>query len=185
VRVVLRLSTADLVDGGSYARLVALAREYVTLGAEGVSFGFLDPDLEIDRATCLALASDLQLPWSFHAGFDAALEPDRAWRDVRALPWLDGVTTAGSSRGLAIGADDLIARAAADRGLARLVLAAGGLLPEHVPWLVRAGVRQFGVGASVRPGRSWTKAYVDAGHVRAWRMLLDDALSRALGIAVE
>jgi copper homeostasis protein len=51
-----------------------------------------------------------------------------------------------------------------------------------VPWLVRAGVRQFHVATSVRPGASW-KAHVDAGHVRAWRMLLDDASDRAQGLA--
>jgi copper homeostasis protein len=65
--------------------------------------------------------------------------------------------------------------------VARLLLVGGDLPTEHVPWLVRAGVRQFHVGAAVRPGGSWTKAYVDAGHVRAWRMLIDDAVDRALG----
>jgi copper homeostasis protein len=44
---------------------------------------------------------------------------------------------------------------------------------EHVPWFVRAGVRQFHVGPQVRPGASY-KAFVDAGHVRSWRLLLDD-----------
>ena len=42
-------------------------------------------------------------------------------------------------------------------------------------------MRQFHVGSTARPGRSWTKAYVDAGHVRSWRMLLDDAVDLALG----
>jgi copper homeostasis protein len=59
-------------------------------------------------------------------------------------------------------------------------MAGGGLRGEHVPWLVRAGVRQFHVASSVRPSGSW-KAHVDAGHVRAWRMLLDDAVDRAAG----
>jgi hypothetical protein len=31
----------------------------------------------------------------------------------------------------------------------------------------------------VRPGGSWDKAYVDPAHVRAWRMLLDDAAAAA------
>ena len=48
-----------------------------------------------------------------------------------------------------------------------------------MPWLVRAGVRGFHVGSSVRPGGSWSRSYVDAGHVRAWRLLLDDAVDRA------
>jgi hypothetical protein len=32
------------------------------------------------------------------------------------------------------------------------------------------------LGASVRPGGSWTKAHVDPAFVRSWRLLLDDAL---------
>ena len=60
-----------------------------------------------------------------------------------------------------------------------LVLAGGGLRGEHVPWLSRAGVRQFHVGSTVRPGGSWTKSYVDPAHVRSWRMLLDDAVEHA------
>ena len=59
-------------------------------------------------------------------------------------------------------------------------MAAGGLLPEHVPWFVRAGVWQFHLGRQVRPGRAY-KSYVDAGFVRSWRLLLDSAVRRALG----
>jgi copper homeostasis protein len=47
-----------------------------------------------------------------------------------------------------------------------------------VPWFVRVGVRTFQVGPQVRPGGS-EKAYVDAAHVRSWRLLLDDAVMRA------
>ena len=43
---------------------------------------------------------------------------------------------------------------------------------------MRAGVRQFHLGRQVRPGGSY-KAYVDAAHVRSWRLLVDDALERA------
>jgi len=40
------------------------------------------------------------------------------------------------------------------------------------------------MGSSVRPSGSW-RSYVDAAHVRAWRMLLYDALDRALGRSPE
>ena len=120
------------------------------------------------------------MPWTFHRAIDASLETALAWRRVRGLPGLDAVLSAGSSRGLDTGHDELIDRAAADPEVARLLMAGGGLRGEHVPWLVRAGVRQFQVASSVRPGGSW-KAHVDAGHVRAWRMLLDDASDRAAG----
>jgi copper homeostasis protein len=58
-------------------------------------------------------------------------------------------------------------------------MAGGGLRGEHVPWLARAGVRQFHVGSTVRPGGSWTRSYVDPAHVRSWRMLIDDAVEHA------
>ena len=186
VRVLLRLDEGLDATPGDFARLVGLARDYLTLGAAGVSFGFLDRDLEVDRATCAALAQELAgTPWTFHRGFDATLYADRAWRDVRDLPGLDAVASAGSTRGLAVGGDDLVRRCADDPRVAALVMASGGLTTEHVPWLVRAGVRQFSLGEEARPDGSWTKAYVAADYVRAWRMLLDDAHFRALGVPVD
>jgi len=186
VRVVLRIDDGLSTDGAQFARLVGLARTYLDLGATGVSFGFLDHDLEIDRPTCSALAADLVgVPWTFHRGFDAALDGRRAWRDVLDLPGLDAVASAGSTRGLADGGEELLGRARKDPRIAALLLVSGGLTPEFVPWLIRAGVRQFGLGDEVRQDGSWTKASVDAGAVRAWRMLLDDAHHRALGIPVD
>jgi copper homeostasis protein len=186
VRVMLRTADSLEVDAAGFAALVTLAHAYVELGAEGLSFGFLDRDLEIDRATCSEFAAEVSgVPWTFHRGFDSALEARRAWREVVALPGLDGVASGGSTRGLSSGSDELISRAQRDPQVAALVLAAGGLDAEHVPWLIRAGVRQFGVSAEVRPNGSWTKAYVDTAAVRAWRLLIDDAHQRALGVAVE
>jgi copper homeostasis protein len=185
VRALLRLDDGLGTTAAGFDRMLALAGDYLTLGVEGVSFGFLDRDLEVDRATCALLAHGLAgTPWTFHRGFDAALDPGRAWRDVRHLPGLDGVATAGSTRGLAAGGDDLV-RHASDPSVAELVLAAGGLTPDHVPWLVRAGVRQFSLGEEARPDASWGKAYVAADYVRAWRMLLDDAHNLALGVPVD
>jgi hypothetical protein len=67
----------------------------------------------------------------------------------------------------------------------RVLGASGGLTTEHVPGLIRAGVRQFSLGEEARPDGSWTKAYVATDFVRAWRMLLDDAYHRALGTPVD
>jgi copper homeostasis protein len=120
------------------------------------------------------------VPWTFHRAVDASLETSLAWRRLRELRGLDAVLSAGSSRGMGAGHEELTDRAAADPDVARLLMAGGGLRGEHVPWLVRAGVRQFQVGSSVRPGGSW-RSHVEAGHVRAWRMLLDDASDRAAG----
>jgi copper homeostasis protein len=183
VRVMLRLNDTYTTTGGELTRLVGLAEGYLAVGAEGVSFGFLDSDLDVDLEVCEYLADALDgVPWTFHRALDASLSTSTAWRQVRHLRGLDAVLSAGSALGLDAGHDELTDRAAADPDVARLLMAGGGLRPEHVPWLVRAGVRQFHVASSVRPGASW-KAHVDAGHVRAWRMLLDDASDRAHGLA--
>lgn len=181
VRVMLRLNDTYTTTGGELTRLVGLARDYLAVGASGVAFGFLDSDLTVDVEVCEHLATELDgVPWTFHRALDASLETDLAWRQVRHLPGLDAVLSAGSPRGMGTGHEELTDRASADPEVARLLMAGGGLRGEHVPWLVRAGVRQFHVASSVRPGGSW-KAHVDAGHVRAWRMLLDDASDRAAG----
>jgi copper homeostasis protein len=182
VRVLLRLTDSHTTTGGELTRFVGLAESYLGVGAEGVVLGFLDSDLLVDEEVCGYLADHLAgVPWTFSRAIDSTLETDRAWRQVVALPGLDAVHSAGSPRGLGVGFDDLVDRAAADPTVASLLLAGGGLLGEHVPWLLRAGVGQFHVAASVRPGRSWDKAYVDPALVRSWRMLLDDAADRAAG----
>lgn len=184
VRVLLRYGDDLSARAVDFRPLVDLAGSALELGAAGFAFGFLDRDLEVDRGSCAALAGEAKVPWTFH-GFDAALYPDRAWRDVLALPWLDGVASAGSTRGFAVGGSELLDRAKASPDVARLLLAAGGLTTEEIPWLIRAGVRQFGLSTEVRPDGSWDKAYVDRDYVRSWRMLLDDALMKALGIPVD
>lgn len=182
VRVRLRLSDSMTTTGGEMARLVGLVESYRAAGAEGVVLGFLDDDLEIDRELCTHLAEALGgLPWTLADVVDATLEPDRTWRRLRGLPGLDTVGTAGSPRGMDEGLDDLLALLREGLGDPRLVLAGDGVRPEHVPWLARAGVRQFQVATQVRPGGSWDKAYVDPGLVRSWRLLLDDAVAAAEG----
>jgi len=176
--VLLRLNESWTTTGGELERLVGLAEDYLACGAKGVSFGFLDADLEIDVATCTALADRLsEVPWTFTRAVDSSLDPRRAWRRLLALPRLVHVRSAGSPRGMGVGYDDLLATAESDPAIAAKLMAGGGLSAEHVPWLVRQGVRAFHVGRQVRPGGS-SKAYVDAGYVRSWRSLLDDAMER-------
>ncbi len=179
VRVLLRLSEGYSTTGGELERLAGLGESYLAAGAAGLVFGFLDADLEVDRTVCTTLAERLPgVPWTFDRAFDAALMSDHAWRDVATLPGCDTVVSGGSARGVQAGAADLVARAAADPVVARLLMVGGRMSAEQVPWLVRAGVRRFLVGSSARPGRS-DKAYVDARLVRSWRLLLDAAVDRA------
>ncbi|WP_205473867.1 copper homeostasis protein CutC [Nocardioides sp. SYSU D00038] len=178
VFVVLRLGDTWTTTGGELTRLVGLAHDYLGIGAAGVSFAFLDSELEVDTEVCLHLAGELPgVPWTFHSALDHTLDPRRSWRRLLGLPGLVGVHSAGSPRGMVEGYDDLLATAEADDRIARLLVPAGGLLAEQVPWLVRAGVAQFHVDRQVRPTGS-DRAYVDAALVRSWRRLLDDAGGR-------
>jgi copper homeostasis protein len=174
VRVTLRLSDGFTTQGGEFARLRGLAADYLAVGVEGFVFGFLTSDLGVDKEVCATLADSLMgAPWTFDRAFDHALEARRAWRQLSGMPGLDSIHSAGAALGIDAGFDDLVALAAADQRFAAIAIAAGGVRPEHIPWLVRAGVRRVHLGTSVRPGGSWSKSYVDAGFVRSWRLLLD------------
>jgi len=181
VRVRLRLSDGYGTTGGELSRLIGLAEHYRSNGAEGVVFGFLTRDLEVDAEVAATLADALDgLPWTFSPAIDATLDLRLSWRRLLGLPGLDAVHTAGSSLGVPHGRDELITLALGDDRVARLILAGGGLDTESVPWLVRAGIRQFHVAEQVRPGGSWSRTHVDASHVRSWRLLLDAAVERAV-----
>ena len=172
--VLLRLNDSWSTTGGEFARLVGLGEDYLACGATGVAFGFLDADLEIDTETCQMLLDRLaNVPWTFHRAVDSSLDPRRSWRRLLGLPRLVAVQTAGSPRGMATGFDDRMATITPEN--AGLVMPGGGLAAEHVPWLLKAGVRQLHLGTQVRPGGS-TKAYVDADYVRSWRSMVDDLL---------
>ncbi|MGH3471243.1 MAG: copper homeostasis protein CutC, partial [Nocardioidaceae bacterium] len=159
-----------------------LVGDYLSLGVEGFVFGFLTSELDVDLEICLKLVEALDdAPWTFDRAFDHALDARSAWRQVGGLPGLDGVHTAGSVLGMSTGLEDLVAMALADPGFAAAAVAAGSVRAEDVPWLLHSGVRRLHLGASVRPGGSWTKASVDAGFVRSWRLLLDDAVGRSSG----
>lgn len=180
VRVMLRANDGFATSGSELSRLQGAAHQLAAAGADGFVLGFLGPSSAIDVEVTLALVEELgELPWTHHRAIDHTLDHDQAWQTVRELPGLDAVLTAGSARGVASGLDELCRRSSDDPVVADLVMAGGGLAPDHVPWLARAGVRKFHVGSKVRPSRSW-KAYVDAAMVRSWRTLIDDAVASAI-----
>lgn len=179
IRVMLRLRDGFGTDGGEVTRLRGLLADYRTTGADGVVLGFLNGHTDIDVGVVTELVGDQpDFGWTFHRAIDSCLEVDRNWRTLRTMPGLDQVLTAGSARGVGDGLDDLVARARSDEFARRTIMAGGGLLPEHVPWLARAGIRSFHIGSSARPLGSW-KAYVDVELVGSWRRLVDDAVVRA------
>ena len=173
IRVVLRLRQGYTTDGAEVARLKGLLSSYRAVGADGVVLGFLNGHTEVDTNVVTEILSEhLDLPWTFHRAVDACISSNRAWHDLRLLPGLDQVLTAGSARSVSEGLDDLVARAQVDAFARGVMMAGGGLLAEHVPWLARSGVRAFQIGAAARPLGS-VKTYVDPGLVRTWRNLID------------
>jgi copper homeostasis protein len=179
VRALLRLDDRPSTHGVELTRIVALAESFVAAGAEGTACGFLDRDLEVDTEAMRVLAEAVApAPMTFTAALDFTLDRKRSWAHILQIPAVDAVLTAGSSQGVDAGLDQLRAEAA-DPRMRAVMMAGGALRAEHVPWLVQVGVRSFHLGTEVRPGGSWTKAYVDAGFVRSWRLLVDHALARA------
>jgi cutC family protein len=178
IRPMVRLRAGFRTDGGELVRLRGLIASYLDEGADGVVLGFLNGHAGIDLEVCNALVADGNFAWTFHRAVDNCLDFDDAWEDLATLPRLDQVLTAGSARGVEHGLDELLERARSNPGIARVIMAGGGLRPEHVPWLIRAGVRAFHIGSPARPGGSY-KAYVDPDLVRTWRDLIDEQTAAA------
>jgi copper homeostasis protein len=177
LRVMLRARPGFGTEPAELRGLADAAARLADAGADGFVLGFLTPSGAVDMPAMTALLEAVRpLPWTFHRAIDAAEDPVRAWRDVRTLPRLDGVLSAGSPEGLGVGVDTLCARAKADSAFARLVVAGGGVLPTHAVTLASAGVRGFHVGRGARTGHTWD-AGVDVAAVRRWRQRLDAATS--------
>lgn len=180
IRVMLRANDGFSTSGSELARLKVTAHQLSIAGADGFVAGFLGLNAEIDAETTLALVDEFDgRPWTFHRAIDHTLDHKHAWSVVPGMPGLDAILTGGSPRGVGNGLDELCTRATSSTEIAALIMAGGGLEAGHVPWLARAGVRQFHIGSRVRPGGSW-RAYVDADLVRSWRSLVDDAVAAAL-----
>jgi copper homeostasis protein len=172
--VSLRLSDGYTTTGGELTRLIGLAGDFLSVGASGVTLGFLTRELELDTEVFAALIDQVPgLAWRLDRCFDHVLDQRLAVRQLRGLPRLVGIYSSGAATGIDSGFDDLLSMASKDRELAA-ILTACGARAEHAPWLVRAGVRQFQLADDVRASRSWTRARVDAAQVRSWRLLVDD-----------
>ena len=172
LRPMVRLRPGFGTDGGEATRLRGLIWSYLDAGADGVVLGFLNGHGDVDTEVIQALVGEGDWPWTFHRAIDHVLDARRAWQVLPTLPRLDQVLTAGSPRGVEHGLDDLLQTITEVPQAASLIMAGGQLEPEHVPWLVRAGVRSFHIGRKARPQGTY-KAWVDAGLVTSWRHLID------------
>ena len=172
IRPMVRLREGWSTDGGEATRLRGLISAYVDAGVDGVVLGYLNGLGEVDPEVVRDLTDGIGVPWTFHRAIDWAFDYRKAWSRVLQFDGVDQVLTAGSSRGLEHGLDEVLAVCRDEPAAAPLVMAGGGLKAEHVPWLVRAGVRAFHIGTPARPDRSF-KAWVDSSLVHSWRTLID------------
>lgn len=171
IRVMLRAKAGFRTTRPELDRLRRAAGDHIEAGADGFVFGFLCAAGGVDTDSTAALADDVSpMPWTFHRALDHAARPEDAWRDLRGLPGLDAVLSAGSARGVDMGLEVLLRRAAV---YAPMMLVGGGLRRKHVAVLAAAGVGAFHVGTAVRSQRATGRSAVDPGLVRAWRALVD------------
>ena len=135
-----------------------------TLGVDGLVFGILTPDGQIDierTRELVALARPLGV--TFHRAFDMAADPRRALEDLIALG-VDRVLTSGQESSALEGLDliaDLV-RQAGDR----IVVMPGGGVGRHIRTIVaRAGVREVHITGttSVESRMSYRNSRVSMG----------------------
>jgi copper homeostasis protein len=111
-------------------------------GADGVVFGCLLPDGEIDRATTESLvAAAAGMDITFHRAFDVSRDLSCSLETLIELG-IPRVLTSGGMPSVETGFDNLLAlhRQAAGR---ITLLAGGGLKLEHIPRLRAHGLREF------------------------------------------
>ena len=174
LRVMVRL--ADGFAAGDVDRLVRVAGELRTAGADQFVLGFLDPDGRVDLDAVERVVAELDgCAWTFHRAIDRAADRDALRKQLADLPGLDTYLTAGSADGVDDGLPTLLRESALDGepGYEQRVLVGGGLRLDHVPTLLAAGVDAFHIGGAARPD-GWERP-VSATAVGEWRAVLDRA----------
>lgn len=104
-------------------------------GADGVVFGFLNPDGTIDvqrTKEMVALARPMNV--TFHRAFDMTSDPMQALQDLISCG-VDRILTSGLERS-AIEGIDLIAELVEEAGDNIIILAGGGVRPHNIKKLV-------------------------------------------------
>lgn len=137
-------------SGTEFAQMKAEAYDLLEAGADGIAFGFLTPDrqVDLDRTRLMAaLAHSFGAEAVFHRAFDVAVDP-LGTAAALAEAGVDRLLTSGQAATALEGAP-LVARLQADLGGRLQILAGGGVRAGSVGELVAAtGVRQ--VHASCR-----------------------------------
>jgi copper homeostasis protein len=172
LRVMLRL--ADGFAAGDVSRLVRVAGELRSAGADQFVLGFLDTDGGLDLDAVERVVAELDgYAWTFHRAIDRAADRDALRKQLADLPGLDAYLTAGSADGVDDGLPTLLREAGrrGEPGYEQRILVGGGLRLDHVPKLLAAGVDAFHIGGAARPD-GWQRP-VSVAAVAEWRRALD------------
>ncbi len=136
------------------------------LGVNGIVFGALTPDGEIDMEVCRRIIKEAEgMHLTFHRAFDMCRDPRKAVRDIRELGF-DRILTSGQA-----------VSAMAGTGLIRdlqnefpdmIFIAAGGVIPSNVTEIIaETGVREVHASAktTVKSGMKFRRVDVSMGNV--------------------
>lgn len=155
-------------DGHALQAMIATAKRFTEIGADGLVFGALRQDGELDgRVLGEFLARTEAANVTFHRAFDACPNPRALYDQLTAFPGVARVLTAGAAPDVSSGIPllrDLIAR-----NTRPIVLVGGGVTHENLCSVVTStGAREIHVGAAAR-----TDGRVDAAKVRRLLELLN------------
>jgi copper homeostasis protein len=128
---------------GTMRREIQTAKE---LGVQGVVFGALAADGNVDREGCARLIDFARpLEATFHRAFDLSVDPMASLDDLLDLGF-DRLLTSGQAKTAGEGAD--LIRAMVQRAGDRLsIVVGGGVRPETIGDLLSTGAREFHASA--------------------------------------
>lgn len=147
VNVLIRPRSGDFVY--SEAELRVMVRNIEScgrLGVNGVVFGALRPDGEIDMTACAQMAKAAEgMHMTFHRAFDVCRNPRKAVRDILELGF-DRILTSGQEVSAMAGA--ALIRELQLEFPEMTFIAAGGVIPSNVSEIVAmSGVREIHASA--------------------------------------
>ncbi|MDE7346358.1 MAG: copper homeostasis protein CutC [Muribaculaceae bacterium] len=165
VNVLIRPRSGDFVY--SEAELRVMVRDIETcrqLGVNGVVFGALKPDGDIDMEACRRMAEASEgLHKTFHRAFDMCVDPRKAVRDIQKLGF-DRILTSGQEVSAMAGA--ALIRDLQMEFPGMTFIAAGGVIPSNVSKIVAvSGVREIHASAktSIESSMTYRRTGVSMG----------------------
>ncbi|KZC17286.1 copper homeostasis protein CutC [Rhodanobacter sp. FW510-R12] len=156
----------------------------VALGCDGVVFGVLDADGDVDMARCCTLvAAAGKLGVTFHRAFDMSRDPVRALEDIVALG-CERVLTSGA-RASAVEGAALIRELVAQAGGRLAVMPGAGVTAQNVAALAATtGAREFHASAKCRLPSGMRRARAVSSEMEGGELRSDVARVRALATAL-